>query len=38
VQAHIQYVLGQVGGSKRRAALELGVARATLLRRLKGTR
>jgi two-component system response regulator HydG len=38
VQAHIQFVLGQVGGSKRRAARELGVARATLDRRLKGVR
>ena len=38
VHEHIQYVLGQVGGSKRRAARELGVARATLERRLKDRR
>ncbi len=35
VQAHIRYVLDLVGGNKRRAARELGVARATLERKLK---
>ena len=35
VRAHIQWVLEHVGGNKRRAARELGVARATLERKLK---
>jgi len=34
VRAHIRYVLEQVGGNKRKAARELGVARATLERKL----
>ena len=32
---HVEYVLKQVGGNKRRAARELGVARATLERKLR---
>jgi transcriptional regulator with PAS, ATPase and Fis domain len=38
VQRHITAVLEQVGGSKRRAARELGVSRATLDRKLRGKR
>jgi DNA-binding NtrC family response regulator len=35
IEAHIRYVLTLVRGNKRRAARELGVARATLERRLR---
>ena len=35
IDAHIRYVLQHVGGNKRRAARELGIARATLERHLK---
>jgi transcriptional regulator of acetoin/glycerol metabolism len=37
VDRHIARVLEDVGGNKRRAARELGVSRATLDRRLRGT-
>jgi len=35
IKAHVEYVLKHVGGNKRRAARELGVARATLERKLR---
>ena len=35
IRHHIRRVMQQVGGNKRRAARELGLARATLERRLK---
>ena len=37
VAAHVSYVLGLVKGNKRKAARELGIARATLERKLRET-